>query len=315
MSSERPTTPPRLAPLKRRCPGCGGNRLVRDYEAAEVVCRDCGFVVAEKMADKGPEWRAFNREQREKRRRVGAPFTFTIHDKGLTTTIDRRDRDARGRRLPPGQRAQVYRMRKWQRRTRVSDATERNLASALTTMSKTCSTMNLPKNIMETASVIYRRALKKRLIRGRSIQIVAAASVYMACRKCRIARTLDEVAHASGMERKDIGRCYRFMVKELREFVPPPAPSYYVCRFANHLELSGRAETIALRILLTAKKMRLTGGRGPLSIATAAIYIASVLINDRRTQREVAEVAGITEVTIRNRYKELVENVGITVKL
>jgi transcription initiation factor TFIIB len=206
-------------------------------------------------------------------------------------------------------------MRKWQKRIRVSDATERNLASALSSMSKICSSLSLPKNILETASVIYRKAVKKKLIRGRSIIGVVAASIYMACRKCGLARTLDEIASASGMDKKDVGRSYRFIIKELSEFVPPSPPSYYISRFVNHLELTGGVETIALHILTAAKKTRLTSGRGPLGMAAAATYIASNIVNDRRTQREVAEVAGVTEVTIRNRYKELVKNLQFTAEL
>ncbi|MFQ6086574.1 MAG: TFIIB-type zinc ribbon-containing protein, partial [Candidatus Bathyarchaeia archaeon] len=168
----------------QQCPECGSDRLMRDYECAEIVCMNCGFVIAAKLADRGPEWRAFNAEQRAKRARVGAPLTYTIHDKGLSTMIDWHDRDIYGKRLSPGQKAQIYRLRKWQRRIRVSDATERNLAFALSEISKIANALNLPKNILETASVIYRRAVKERLIRGRSIQGVTAAAVYVACRQC-----------------------------------------------------------------------------------------------------------------------------------
>src|SRR3989337_173424 len=136
------------------CPECGSTRLMRDYECAEIVCMDCGFVVAAKIADRGPEWRAFDDEQRTQRTRAGAPLTYTIHDKGLSTTIDWHDRDIYGKSLSPGQKAQVYRLRKWQRRIRVSDATERNLAFALSEITKISNNLNLPKNILETASVI-----------------------------------------------------------------------------------------------------------------------------------------------------------------
>jgi len=299
----------------KTCPECGSDRLITDYEIAEKVCRDCGFVVAEKMADKGPEWRAFTKEQRDKRRRVGAPSTFTIHDKGLSTTIDTRNRDAQGRKLSLEQRAQIYRLRKWQRRVRVSDSKERNLSIALSFMSKLCSNISLPKTILETASIIYLKALKKQLIRGRSIRGLAAASVYIACRKCGIVRTLNEVSKSSGLGIMNVSRCYRFMVKELEEFVPLSNLSRYVARLSNHLGLVGNAEAIALHILHAAKKKHLISGKAPLGIAAAATYIASIMVSDRRTQREVAEVAGVTEVTIRNRYKDFMENLDISVKL
>lgn len=300
---------------KSRCPECGSDRLMKDYETAEVVCMACGFVLDEKIADDGPEWRAFDAEQREKRNRVGAPLTFTIHDKGLSTMIDWHDRDTYGKKLSPSQRTQIQRLRKWQRRIRVSDATERNLAFALSELSKMTSALNLPKNVLETASVIYRRAVKKRLIRGRSIQGVTAAALYIACRQCEVARTLDELTAVSMIGKKEIGRSYRFIVKELGAFVPPYPASNYISRFSNQLGLAGRVEKIALTILRAAQGVRLTSGRGPMGIAAAATYISSVMAGERRTQREIAESANVTEVTIRNRYKELMDVLQIEVKL
>ncbi len=304
MSAERvPAAPARV----QQCPECASDRLMRDYECAEIVCMNCGFVIAAKLTDRGPEWRAFNAEQRAKRARVGAPLTYTIHDKGLSTMIDWHDRDIYGKRLSPGQKAQIYRLRKWQRRIRVSDATERNLAFALSEISKIANALNLPRNILETASVIYRRAVKERLIRGRSIQGVTAAAVYVSCRQCGLARTLEEIAQASNINKKEVGRSYRFLIKELDYFIPPLKPSQYIAKFSNQLTMQGKVEEIAHKILKSARELKLTSGRGPTGIAAAASYIASVLTGERKTQREIAEIAQVTEVTIRNRYKELVE--------
>jgi len=299
----------------RVCPECGSLKLMRDYDAAEVVCMACGYVIAEKLSNPGPEWRAFDDEQKTKRTRVGAPLTYTIHDKGLSTVIDWRDKRAVGKKFDPAQRMELYRLRKWQRRVRVSDSTERNLAVALSELSKISSSLNLPKNIIETASVIYRKAIKKRLIRGRSIHNVTAAALYMSCRQCGVPRTLDEIASASTLNKKDIGRSYRFMVRELDTFVPPSTSRNYAARFSNKLVVSGKAEAIAIKILEIAKQMKLTSGRGPTGIAAAATYIATVLMNERKTQREIAEIANVTEVTIRNRYKELLERLFIEVPL
>ena len=302
-------------PMIRKCPECGSSRLMRDYECAEIVCMGCGYVVAAKLADQRPEWRAFDDEQRAKRARAGAPLTFTIHDKGLSTMIDWHDRDVYGKRLAPGQKAQIYRLRKWQRRIRVSDATERNLAFALSEISKIANNLNLPKNILETASVIYRKAVKERLIRGRSIQGVTAAAIYVACRQCGVARTLDEIAGASAVNKKEVGRSYRFLIKELNYFIPPLKPSQYITKFSNQLTMQGKVEEIAHKILAAAKELKLTSGRGPTGIAAAASYIASVLTGERKTQREIAEIAQVTEVTIRNRYKELVERLEFIIYL
>jgi transcription initiation factor TFIIB len=280
---------------------------MKDHESAEIVCMGCGYVVIENLTDQGPEWRAFDAEQRAKRARAGAPTTFTIHDKGLSTTIDWHDRDIHGQRFPQEQKAQIYRLRKWQRRIRVSDATERNLAFALSELSKIANNLNLPRNVLETASVIYRKAVKERLIRGRSIQGVTAAAIYVACRQCGVARTLEDISQASPMDKKEVGRSYRFLIKELDYFIKPVKPGKYITKFCNQLTMQGNVEEVAHKILFAAKEMKLTSGRGPTGIAAAASYIASVLTGERKTQREIAEIAQVTEVTIRNRYKELVE--------
>lgn len=298
-----------------RCTECGSTELIKDYEAGEIVCEKCGFVVSSTLFDTGPEWRAFDAEQREKRTRVGAPLTWTIHDKGLSTVIDWHDSDIYGRKLQPVEKARIYRLRKWHRRSKVSGATERNLAFALSELTKVAYKLNLPKNVLETASVLYRQIVQKRLIRGRSIQGVAAASVYMACRQCKVIRTLEEVAKASNISKKEGGRNYRFLLRKLDTKVLPVNPHTYVSKFINQLSLSGNAESLALRILDIASELKLTSGRGPAGIAAAATYIASLLTDEKRTQGEIAKGAHVTEVTIRNRYKELTQKLYIKVAL
>jgi len=299
----------------KKCSECGSGKLVRNYERAELVCSGCGFIIHDKIMDMGPEWRAFDQEQRERRGRVGAPMTFTIHDKGLSTMIDWRDRDSHGKDLTPKRRAQIYRLRKWQRRIRVSDATERNLAFALSEIDRMSSHLGLPRNVREAAAVIYRRAVEERLIRGRSIEGVAAAALYAACRECKVPRTLDEIAEVSRVTKKEIGRSYRFIARELLIHLRPTSPTDYIPRFGSELGLSGEVQSKAIELLKEATKKGLTSGRGPTGVAAAAIYIASVLYGERRTQRDVADVARVTEVTVRNRYKELCEKLGLNVEL
>lgn len=295
------------------CPECGNNNLMRDYESAEVVCMGCGFVVVDTITDQGPEWRAFDSGQRAKRERVGAPTTLTMHDKGLSTIIDWQNKDSHGQKIPSAQRAQVYRLRKWQTRIRVSDPTERNLSYALSELSKLSNNLNLPKNVLETASHIYRKIIKKGLIRGRSIQGITAAALYLACRQCKIIRTLDDVSEISPSTKKEIARSYRFLIKNLDFSISPASTSQYISKFSNQLGIQGNAEEIANKILSAAKKRRLTGGRAPAGMAASISYIAWILTGEKRTQREIAEIAKVTEVTIRNRYKELVENLEFVI--
>lgn len=298
-----------------KCPECGSAHITRDYDRGELICEECGLVIDDQFIDQGPEWRAFDTEQGEKRSRTGAPMTYTIHDKGLSTEIGWKNKDSYGKSIPTKNRAQLYRLRKWQRRIRVSNATERNLAFALSELDRMASGIGLPRNVRETAAMIYRKAVTKNLIRGRSIEGVAAASLYSACRQCRVPRTLDEIASTSRVGRKEIGRTYRFMTRELKLKLKPTSPQDYISRFCSELKLSGEVQTKALEILKLAADKELTSGRGPTGVAAAAIYIASILCNERKTQREVADIAGVTEVTIRNRYKELTEELGIDVQL
>ena len=297
------------------CPECEGRHLAQDYDRGELICEDCGLVIDNQYIDEGPEWRAFDMKQEEKRARTGAPMTEMVHDKGLSTGIDSSNKDSYGRSIPSKKKAQIYRLRKWQRRIRVSDATERNLAYALTEMDRMASTMGLPKNIRETAAVIYRKAVKKNLIRGRSINSVVAASLYAACRKANVPRTLDEIAEATSSDRKEIGRTYRFLSRELILKLKPTKPQEYLSRFCSELDLSGQVQKKAKQIIDKAEERELISGKGPTGLAAAAIYIASINEGERRTQREVADVAAVTEVTVRNRYKELVEKLDIDIEV
>jgi len=298
-----------------KCPECGSTHLSKDYSRAELVCEDCGLVIDEAFIDHGPEWRAFDSEQREKRARTGAPMTYTIHDKGLSTMISWQNRDSYGKSIPTRNRAQLYRLRKWQRRVRISDATERSLALALSALDRMSSGLGLPRAVRETAAMIYRKAALKNLIRGRSIEGVAAASLYAACRQCHVPRTLDEIGRVAHVSRKEIGRNYRYVSRELGLKLMPTTPQDYISRFCSELKLSADVQAKTMDILKEAAKKELTSGRGPTGIAAASLYIASVLCGERRTQREVSEVTGVTEVTIRNRYKELSEKLDIDVML
>ena len=298
-----------------QCPSCGSIHLSKDYNRAELVCEDCGLVIDEDFIDPGPEWRAFDEDQRDKRARVGSPMTYTIHDKGLSTTIGFENRDSYGKSIPTRNRAQLYRMRKWQSRARISDSAERNLAIALTGLDRMASSLGLPRHVRETAALTYRKAAEKKLIRGRSIEGMVAASLYGACRQCGVPRTLDEISDTTHMSRKDVGRNYRLIVKGVGLKNMPTAPQDYIARFCSELRLSSNVQSKTMEILKESEEKGLLSGRGPTGAAAASLYIASVICGERRTQCEVAEVAGVTEVTIRNRYKELTEKLDIVLNL
>lgn len=299
----------------KKCPQCGSINLAKDYSRGEIVCQNCGLVVTEDLADHGPEWRAFDNEQHKKKARAGPPMKYTLHDKGLSTSISWKNRDAYGRSIPTKNRSQIYRLRKWQRRTRISSASERSLAEAFAILSRVSSRLNLPRSIRERAGMLYRKAAKKNLIRGRSVEVVVIATVYAACRLAGMPRTLDELSKISNMSRRDIGRTYRFVVRELGIKMAVPSPLDYVSRFVNDLELGPEVKKKTVDILKQAIDKELTSGRGPIGLAAASLYMASVLSGERRTQKEISDVARVTEVTIRNRYKELSRKLGIKVNI
>jgi transcription initiation factor TFIIB len=288
------------------CPECGGN-LVSDDSHGETVCAECGLVVEDDEIDRGPEWRAFDSAEKDEKSRVGAPTTNMMHDKGLSTNIDWRDQDAYGNSLDSRQREKMQRLRKWNERFRTRDARERNLKQALGEIDRMASALGLPDNVRETASVIYRRALDEDLLPGRSIEGVSTACVYAAARQAGVPRSLDEISDVSRVEKSEVARTYRYVVRELSLEIKPADPEQYVPRFASELDLSEESEHRARGLLQNAKEKGVHSGKSPVGLAAAAVYAASLLTNEKTTQAAVSEVADISEVTIRNRYHELLE--------
>ena len=288
------------------CPECGG-QLATDTEHGETVCVDCGLVVESDEIDRGPEWRAFDAKEKDEKSRVGAPTTNMMHDKGLSTNIGWQDKDAYGKQLSSRQREKMQRLRTWNERFRTRDSKERNLKQALGEIDRMASALGLPENVRETASVIYRRALDEDLLPGRSIEGVSTSSLYAAARQAGTPRSLDEIANVSRVEKDEIARTYRYIVRELNLEIQPADPESYVPRFASDLELSEESERRARQLLSTAKEQGVHSGKSPVGLAAAAVYAASLLTNEKVTQSEVSEVANISEVTIRNRYHELLE--------
>ncbi len=292
---------------------CPPDAIIFDAERGEYICATTGEILEQKLINQGPEWRAFTPEEKERRSRIGGPLSPTVHDRGLTTVIDWRDKDATGKKLEPKRRLEFLRYRKWQIRSRIQSSVDRNLAQAMNELDRLANQLHLTKAVREEAAIIYRKAVEKGLVRGRSIESVVAASVYVACRLKRVPRTLDEISMYTRANRKEIARCYRLLIKELQIRVPIANPIDYIPRMGSLLDLSGKAMKTAAEIIKKAKEMALTAGKDPAGLAAAAIYIATLLENERRTQKEIANIAGVTEVTVRNRYKELVKQLKLNI--
>ncbi len=296
-----------------KCPECASKNLIHDYDTGETICGDCGLVLYEQMLDKGPEWRAFTQQEKASRSRVGGPSSFSIHDKGLSTAISQVDRDAFGRKLPLATRLQMWRLRKWQIRSRVHSSIDRNLAQAMGELDRLSGTVHILPHIKEKAAVIYRKALDKGLVRGRSINAITAAALYAACRGSGAPRTLSEIAKASLVDRKEVSRCYRLLLNELDVHVAIVDPLTYVSKIAEKNEISGKTQGTAIAILREAKRKRVTAGKDPLGLAAAALYIACLQHSEKKTQKDIAEASGVTEVTVRNRYKALKKQLNLEV--
>ncbi|MFX1369900.1 MAG: transcription initiation factor IIB [Promethearchaeota archaeon] len=294
------------------CVNCGENTFTKDYTRGERICTSCGVVISDRTANEGPEWRAFTPEERDAKARTGAPMTLTIADKGLSTMIDWRNKDAGGRAIKGDNRAAIHRMRKWHIRSRIRSPQQRNLTAAMTEMERLSSQLGIPRDTRETAALIYRKALSRKLVRGRTIESVVAASVYLACRIHRIPRRLDDVAIEAKTGRKQIGQAVRLIISRVNVRIPLPSANDLIPRLSADLGLEGRTMNTATEIVTRAKTKRITVGKDPGGIAGAALYIASILEDDKRTQREIAEASRVTEVTIRNRYKELVRSLDIS---
>jgi len=295
------------------CPECGCNHLVNDYARGEMVCVCCGLVITDNHIDQGPDWVAYDASQMKARARNGPPTTHLFTKSALSTDIGNENRDYAGKSIPLKNRGQVNRLRIWNNRARYTNSNEKNVSFALTEIRKHGSKMNLPLPVIESAAILYKKAAARNMIRGRSIESMLAAALYTACRNSDIPRSLSEIASITGVRKKEIGRLYRLLIKELDIDIDITTPSKYVTKLCSQLELSHETTKKTQEIVRTIIEKELASGRGPLGIVGASIYLAGVLCMEKRTQKEVASVAGVTEVTIRNRYKEIVDVLNYTI--
>lgn len=289
------------------CPECGGKDFQLDSEKGEQICKRCGTIVEDSLPDFSGGRHTYDEETGEKKGHWGSSLTPLRPDLGLGTTLGRRSDFTS---FSPQNKAKLIRLEKWN--SRPATSLDRNLQQALHELKRVSSFLKLPLSVEREAASIYRQAAQKNLVRGRSIEAVVAGTLYAACRRMGIPRTLEEIGEAAGIEKKEIGRTYRYISRELEVHIKPSQSADYLPRFATALNLSPKTHSKALELLKKASEVELTSGRGPTSLAAAALYVATLLHGEKRTQREVADVAGVTEVTIRNRYKELLKELRLT---
>jgi transcription initiation factor TFIIB len=277
----------------------------------ESVCSDCGLVVQEDLLDRGAEWKAFTPQEEQSRARAGSPIKYSHYDKGLSTVI-RVDRDAFGRPLSPKVRRQMWRLRRWHIRSRMHASQSRNLSQAMNELQLLSDKLHISSSIQEMAAVIYRKALDKDLVRGRNIAGIVAGSLYVACRSAKIPRTLKEFAEVSLRDQKEIAKAYRLITYTLKMKMPIDNPIDYITKIAEKAGVSCDVEGLAIKIMRDAKDKHATMGKDPSGLAAATLYIASKIKKEKITQSHLAKVANVTEVTIRNRTKDLMSMIRYT---
>ena len=287
--------------LGESCSRCGKNEMVTDTTTGEKFCSKCGFVVSEKTQESGPEWRAFTQDESGNRARTGAPTSLTMHDMGLATIINPINKDASGKPLTASMKSTIERLRTWDSRSQANSSADRNLRLALNEMDKLKDKLALTNAVIEKAAYIYRKAMERKLVRGRSIHGLVAACLYAACRNTETPRTLDDIAKGINIRRKDVARCYRLIFRELELKMPVVDPVKGVSRIASIADLSEKSKRKAIVILNQAKKIGMVAGKDPMGIAAAALYLACISTGETKSQKEISIASGVTEVTIRNR--------------
>ncbi|MBD3253857.1 MAG: transcription initiation factor IIB [Candidatus Lokiarchaeota archaeon] len=282
----------------QKCPECGGY-LISNLETGETVCSQCGLITEERMVDYSHSGRrAFTATEKSSREHTGSPISVLIPDIGLTTTIDKR-----GIANPDLKRAA-----KWN--TRMS-WDKRNLLIATTELKRISTNLNLPDHVKKEAMRLYIKAFEKKLLRGRSINSMIAACLYFACRKKKIPRTFQEILDETSENPKDVRRCYAILIKEFHLKVPSADPVILVPRFITELDLDAEIERITVKILKAYKKRIPLSGKDPKGIVAGALYLACKIKKVELTQKAIVDTIGVTEVTLRSRYKEIIKKLKI----
>jgi len=294
--------------LNSNCARCGKNSLLIDGDTGEQFCSKCGYVISEKSNDSGPEWRSFQKDGGSNPARAGAPSSLLMHDMGLSTVINPLNKDASGKPLSTSMKNTIERLRTWDSRSQVHEPVNRNLRQALGELTRLKDKIAITANVLEKASYIYRKALEKKLVRGRSISAMIAASLYAACRDTETPRTLKDIADAANVKRKDIARCYRLLHHELELKMPVVDSIQCIARISSKLSITEKTKRYAVKVLKDAQERKESAGKDPMGLAASALYLSCVHTGASVTQRDIAEAAGVTEVTIRNRYKGLKSN-------
>ncbi|MFL6322646.1 MAG: transcription initiation factor IIB family protein [Nitrososphaeraceae archaeon] len=291
------------------CSTCNrSDKIVTDAESGEIICSNCGMVLIDKVEDTShSERHIFSAGQiNETRTRTGAPTSLARHDMGLATIIGRSDRDSSGQKIDPSIHSTMQRLRKWDFRGQLNTPSDRNLRTAFKLLDTLKDKLGLSDAAIEKVAYIYRKVQERGLVRGRSIHAVLAAAVYIAYRELGISKTMKDIAAASNLKRKNIARTYRQLVLELDYKVPNTDPTKCIAKVANNTNLSEKTKRKAFNIMekVTENEI-LSVGKDPMGLAATVLYISCIKNGENISQKDISNAAGITDVTLRNRFKDL----------
>ncbi len=277
--------------------------LVADPECGEVVCSKCGLVSPDRIAESRAEWRTFDSEGSE-RTRTGLPMSLAQHDMGLSTIIGKENKDSSGHQLASTVSTTIQRLRTWDFRSKSYSSTHRNLIHAFAELGGLKDKLGLSDSIIEKTAYLYRKAQEKGLVRGRSTYAILAAAIYASCREMGTPRTLNDIVAATEVKRKDISRSYRILVWELDIKVPLVDSMKCVAKIANQAGISEKTKRAAIACMNDLAERNISAGKLPMGLA-AVLYMSCLKKGENKSQRGIAEAAGVTEVTVRNRVNDL----------
>jgi transcription initiation factor TFIIB len=288
-----------------KCPSCSNKKTITDSESGEVVCSKCGRVLSDKLLETGPEWSTFAADETDIRARTGMPESLARHDMGLSTIVGRANRDASGNKLDPAMRIRMNRLATWDIRSQFHTPKDRSLSQAFFQLDVLKDKLGLSDGIVEKTAYIYRKALSNNLTRGRTISGILSAAVYIACREMGAHRTLDDIAMACNVRRKELSRDFRILHSRLDLKIPQQDPMKCIAKVANKVKLSEKTKRKAAEIMSNVMKEEISAGKDPMGMAASVLYLSCIKSGEAVSQMSIARAAGVTEVTVRNRSKDL----------
>ena len=283
------------------CPLCNKHlNIITDQNSGELICTTCGSVIIDNTEETRSEWTSSNIQELGFRDRTGAPTSLAKYDRGLSTVIGRADKDASGRQIDLAMKGRIGRWRTWDARSQTKDSSKRNLQSAFIQLYTMKDVLGLPDSAIEKIAYLYRKIQERRLIKGRTIKGALAVAAYIACRELGIPRTLKEIAKISNLKEKEIARIYRKVIIELDLKVPQVDASKEIIKIGNICGISERAKRRAVKMMMTVRQTDIFAGKNPMGLAGAVLYLSCKAYDEEITQNKIAEVAGVTEVTLRH---------------